>query len=209
MVNYDEKIYKELLKFLKKSGDKESLASREDSFIRKLSNQIEEFNQNKINGIALDIFFTEVNMTNLSVKIFATLEDVLPSRIRNVVRNMQEMKIVDKLKRETNSNDIHLREYFSREELFAIATKNTASMKNRIIQEKIYLAKLLLGYATIDYIELLKRFEFDREYDYEHKKKLSDEGIKEWILYPNSFISRENAIIDFLTKLNAIKNRRS
>jgi CRISPR-associated protein Csh1 len=208
MVNYNEEMYKELLKFLKKSGDKESLASREDSFIRRLSKQIEEFHQDKINSISLDILFTEVNLTNLSVKIFATLEDVLPSRIRNLVRSMQEMKIVDKLKRETNSNDIHLREYFSREELFAIATKNTASMKNRIIQEKIYLAKLLLGYATIDYIELLKRFEFDREYDYEHKKKLSDVGIKEWITYPNSFVSRENAIIDFLTEINAIKNRR-
>lgn len=209
MVNYDEETYKELLKFLKKSGDKDSLASREDSFMRRLSKQIEELNQDKITGIALDILFTEVNLTNLSVKIFATLEDILPSRIRNLVRNMQEMKIVDKLKRETNSHDIHLREYFSREELFAIATKNTASMKNRIIQEKIYLAKLLLGYITIDYIELFKRFEFDREYDYEYKKKLSDDGIKKWISYPNSFISRENTIIDFFTKLNAIKNRRS
>ena len=208
MVNFDDKVYKELLRLLKKSSKIDSVASREDSFMRRLSQHIEEFDKDKISGISLDILFTKVDTTNLSVKIFATLEDVLPSRIRNVVKTMQDMKIVDSLKRETNSQKTLLREYFSRDELLAIAIKKTASMKNRIIQEKIYLAKLLLGYAKIDYVDLLKRFEFDREFDYEHKKRLSKEGIKSWIEHPNSFVSQENKIIDFLESIEAIKNRR-
>lgn len=208
MVNFDDEVYKGLLVFLEKSKSINHIASKEDSFIRRLSKQIEEFDQNKINAISLNILFTEVNPTNLSVKIFATLEDVIPSRIREVVKKMKEMKIVDTLKREENSKEIHLREYFSRDELFAIATKNTSGMKNKIIQEKIYLAKLLLGYSKIDYIELLKKFEFDREYNYEHKKKLSKEGIKEWMNYPNSFISSENLTIDFLSSIDSIQNRR-
>jgi len=208
MVNCDDKVYKELLKFLKNSKGIEHRASKEDSFVRRLSKQIEEFEQDKINAISLDILFTEVNLTNLSVKIFATLEDVVPSRIKDVVRKMQKMGITDKLKREQGSNSIHLREYFSREELFAIATKNTAGMKNKIIQEKIYLAKLLLGYTKIDYLELLKRFEIDREYNYEHQKKLFKEGIKDWLIYPNSFVSNESKIVDFLSSIGSIQNRR-
>lgn len=207
MVNYDEETYQEILTILKDSKSIKSIASNE-GFLLELFARILKIDKSIINSISLDIYFTEVNLTNLSVKFFGTLEDVLPSRINKVVDEMTHYKISDSIKRTENAQDIYLREYFSREELFAISTKNTASMKNKIIQEKIYLAKLILGYVTIDYIELLKRFEFDREYDYEHKKKLSDEGIKDWIIYPNSFVSQENIIIDFLTALNAIKNRR-
>lgn len=219
MVNFDDKIYKELLKFLKNSKGIEHRASKEDSFIRRLSKQIEEFDQDKINAISLDILFTEVNLTNLSVKIFSTLEDVVPSRIREVVREMQKMKITDKLKREQDSQTIHLREYFSREELFAIATKNTAGMKNRIIQEKIYLAKLLLGYEQITYSSILKRFEYQREYDYEHNKRLSNMErkdkngkkiispikTKDWINYPRGFVESEEQVLKFFKSINSIK----
>ena len=77
-------------------------------------------------------------------------------------------------------------------------------------------------YSKIDYIELLKRFEHHREYDYEHKKKVSNmkrkdksgkEKVsvfktKDWINYPNNFIFSEKATIDFLSSINAIKNTR-
>ena len=147
-----------------------------------------------------------MNLTNLSVRILSTLEDVIPSRINQVVKKMKKQKISANIKREEGSKDVYLRDYFSRDELFAISTKNTAGMKNRIIQEKIYLAKLLLGYSKIDYIELLKRFEHQREYDYEHKKRLTDEGIKQWINYPNGFVSAEDRVLKFLKSINAIKN---
>lgn len=204
IVKHDENIYKELLKFLRKSNDIEIAASKEGSFIRRLSQQIEAFDSSYINAISLDILFTEVNRTNLSVKIFSTLEDVIPSRIRQVVKEMQDQEITDSIKHQNNQNFLYLRDYFSRDELFAIATKNTAGMKNKIIQEKIYLAKLLLGYQKIDYVEVLKRCEHQREYDYEHNKKL-DEGIKNWINYPDSFVTYEERMISFLTSIKAIK----
>ena len=200
MVNFDEKIYKKLILYLKNSNDIQTVASKEDSFIRKLSKQIEGFDSS---DIALDILFTKVDTTNLSVKIFATLEDVLPSRIRNVVKIMRDNDVVDSIKQENKK--INLRDYFSRKELFAIATKNKSGMNNTIIQEKIYLAKILLGYEKIDKKTLLEKFEFEREYNFEHKKRLTDEGIKEWIEYPNNFIQKEDKVLDFLQAINAIK----
>jgi len=207
MINFDEKVYKQLLKYLRNSNNNINiLASKEDSFVRRLSRQIEEFDKGKINGISLDILFTEVNLINLSVRLLSTLEDVIPSRINQVVKEMKAQDINANIKREENSKDVYLRDYFSREELFAIVTKNTASMKNRIIQEKIYLAKLLLGYTKIPYNVLLKKFEHQREYDYGHKKKLTDEGMKKWLTYPTSFVSSEDKVLKFLKSINAIKN---
>ena len=77
-------------------------------------------------------------------------------------------------------------------------------MKNKILQEKIYLARLLLGYLKISYLEVLKRFEHFREFDGENKSRLKD-GIKEWIMYPNTFIENENKILKFLKDINAIR----
>lgn len=204
MVNFDDDVYKKLLTFLRNSNNNiKNVASKEDSFVRRLSKQIEGFDKN---GISLDILFTEVNLTNLSVKIFATLEDVIPSRINQVVKEMKSQNISANIKREEGSNDTYLRDYFSREELFAIATKNTSGMKNIIIQEKIFLAKLLLGYAKINYLVLLQKFEHQREYNYEHKRRLTDEGIKKWITYSNSYVVDEDKVLNFLESINAIQN---
>jgi len=209
MVAFDDEVYKRLLRYLKNSNNNiKNLASKEDSFVRRLSKQIEEFDNDKINQVSLDILFTEVNLTNLSVKIFATLEDVIPSRINSVVKKMKERKINANIKRESNSKNIYIRDYFSREELFAIATKNTAGMKNRIIQEKIYLAKLLLGYEQIDYLDLLKRFEHNREYSFEHKKRLTDAGVKEWIEYLDGYVVDEDRTIEFLDSIKSIRREK-
>lgn len=204
MMMHNDTVYKKIMQYLKRSKNIDHIASREDSFMRRLSKQIEAFD----NAVTLDILFTEVNLTNLSVKIFATLEDVIPSRIRQVVSEMKTFHVNDAIKREENSKDTYLRDYFSRDELFAIATKNTAGMKNKIIQEKIYLAKLMLGYERLDYCVLLKKFEHQREYDYEHKKKLDDVGVKEWMNYPNSYVQSETRVVDFFDAINAIKQRR-
>jgi len=207
MVNFDDGAYRELLSILKESKSMKSIASNE-GFLIELFSRILKIDKKIVNSIALDIYFTEVNLTNLSVKIFATLDDVLPSRISFVVEKMKEYKINANIKREENSKEIYIRDYFSREELFAIATKNTTGMKNRIIQEKIYLAKLLLGYEQIDYIELLKRFEHNREYNFEHKKRLTETGVKEWIEYLNSYVVDEDRTIEFLDSIKSIRREK-
>ena len=203
MVNFNRDVYQNMLRYLRNSNDIQMTASKEESFLRRLSKQIEEFNSN---GIALDILFTEVNMTNLSVKIFSTLEDVLPSRIMHVVQQMKNSDIVDSIKQE-DKHKINLRDYFSRKELFAIVTKNKSAMQNTILQEKIYLAKLLLGYEKVDLKTLLKKFEFEREFNFEQKKRLTDHGIKSWIEYPNSFVKKEDNILHFLQSIDAINNK--
>jgi len=206
MVNFDEDIFKGMINFLEKSNTLSDEATREESFIRKLNKQIENFEY--INSFTLDIFFTEVNVTNLSVKIFATLEDVLPSRIRKVANLMQEDHITDAMKRIQSEDEdigfVYLKDYFRVTEQFAISTNSIANLKNKILQEKIYLARLLLGYLKISYLEVLKRFEHFREFDSENKCRLKD-GIKEWIMYPNTFIENENKVLKFLKDINSIR----
>lgn len=208
MIKHDEEIFSKMLNFLAKSTTIEQLSSKEGSFIRRLSSQIENFDEKNINYFTLDILFTEVNTTNLSVRIFSTLEDVLPSRIKESVIYMQNQNITDDISNIDKEYEkyIYLKYYFRTKELFAIAKKNTKAMKNIIIQEKIYLAKILLGYSKIDYIELLKRFEHAREYTTDNKKRLQD-GIKEWINYPESVVRNENKILNFLNSINSINYR--
>ena len=211
MVNFDENRYKELLKKLKNSTDIQTLASKEDSFIRKLSKQIEEFDSS---GIALDILFTKVDTTNLSVKIFATLEDVLPSRINFVVRKMKEFKISDSSDYKDSKNTIYLKDFFLYTEKTA-KTKKLKGLENRIKQDKIALSKILLGYEKTGYKNVLLLFEKHREilYNYKENKigrrlidsKNKDSKVKEWIEYPDSFVQKEDKILEFLQAINAIK----
>ena len=193
MVNFDEDIFKEMINFLEKSNTLSDEATREESFIRKLNKQIENFEY--INSFTL-------------VKIFATLEDVLPSRIRKVANLMQEDHITDAMKRVQSEDEdirfVYLKDYFRVTEQFAISTNSIANLKNKILQEKIYLARLLLGYLKISYLEVLKRFEHFREFDGENKSRLKD-SIKEWIMYPNTFIENENKVLKFLKDINAIR----
>ena len=152
------------------------------------------------------ILFAEVDQTNLSVKIFSTLEDVLPSRIAKVVNLMQERHITDSSKQIQDNEDVkftYLKDYFGVIEKYAAAAK-VKGLDNKIIQEKIFLAKLLLGYAKIKYIELLKRFEHFREFDAQNKKKIKD-GVKNWIAFPENIVENENKILGFLQEINAIR----
>ncbi|WP_297966688.1 TM1802 family CRISPR-associated protein [uncultured Campylobacter sp.] len=205
MANFDAKIFKGLISFLKNAKNMQEESEREESFMRRLRKQIENYDQ--INSFTLDILFAEVDQTNLSVKIFSTLEDVLPSRIAKVVKLMQERHITDSSKQIQDTDDdikfTYLKDYFGVLEKYAVATR-VKGLDNKIMQEKIFLAKLLLGYAKIKYIELLKRFEHFREFDAQNKKKIKD-GVKNWIAFPENIVENENKILGFLQEINAIR----
>ena len=205
MANFDAEIFKGLISFLKNAKNMQEESEREESFMRRLRKQIENYDQ--INSFTLDILFTEVDQTNLSVKIFSTLKDVLPSRIAKVVNLMQKQHITDSSKQIQDADDdikfAYLKDYFGVIEKYAAATK-VKGLDNKIIQEKIFLAKLLLGYAKVKYIELLKRFEHSREFDAKNKKKIKD-GVKDWIAFPENIVKNENKILEFLQEINAIR----
>ena len=204
MSNFNAEIFKGLISFLKNAKNMQEESEREESFMRRLRKQIENYDQ--INSFTLDILFAEVDQTNLSVKIFSTLEDVLPSRIAKVVKLMQERHITDSSKLVQDSEDVkftYLKDYFGVLEKYAVATR-VKGLDNKIMQEKIFLAKILLGYAKIKYIELLKRFEHFREFDAQNKKKIKD-GVKNWIAYPENIVENENKILRFLQEINAIR----
>ena len=205
MANFDAEIFKGLISFLKNAKNMQEESEREESFMRRLRKQIENYDQ--INSFTLDILFTEVDQTNLSVKIFTTLEDVLPSRIAKVVKLMQKQHITDSSKQIQDTDDdikfAYLKDYFGVIEKYAVATK-VKGLDNKIMQEKIFLAKLLLGYAKVKYIELLKRFEHFREFDAKNKKKIKD-GVKDWIAFPENIVKNENKILEFLQEINAIR----
>ena len=210
MANFDAKIFKGLISFLKNAKNMQEESEREESFMRRLRKQIENYQY--INSFTLDILFAEVDQTNLSVKIFSTLEDVLPSRIAKVVKLMQERHITDSSKLIQDNEDVkftYLKDYFGILEKYAAATK-VKGLDNKIMQEKIFLAKLLLGYEKIKRIELLKQFEFYREFkiDFKNKKitkRIDDNGIKDWMAHPNQFVENENKILGFLQEINAIR----
>ena len=205
MANFDAEIFKGLISFLKNAKNMQEESEREESFMRRLRKQIENYDQ--INSFTLDILFTEVDQTNLSVKIFSTLEDVLPSRIAKVVKLMQKQHITDSLKQIQDTDDdikfTYLKDHFGVIEKYAAATK-VKGLDNKIMQEKIFLAKLLLGYAKVKYSELLKRFEHFREFDAKNKKKIKD-GVKDWIAFPENIVKNENKILEFLQEINAIR----
>ena len=214
MVNFDAEIFKGLIDFLKKAKNAKNIqeeSEREDGFIRTLRKQVKNYDQ--INSFTLDILFAEVDQTNLSVKIFYTLEDVLPSRIAKVVKLMQERHITDSSKQIQDTDDdikfSYLKDYFGILERYA-AAKKVKGLDNKIMQEKIFLAKLLLGYKKIKHIELLKQFEFYREFkiDFKNKKitkRIDDNGIKDWMAHPNQFVENEDKILRFLQEINAIR----
>ena len=98
----------------------------------------------------------------------------------------------------------HLKNYFNRDELYFVANKSHLQNKNRILQERLHLARLLLTDEKIAMEDLLQRFEFHREYDYGHKKRINN-GVKDWINYPETYTFHEKKMIDFLNVINKIK----
>jgi hypothetical protein len=125
---------------------------------------------------------------------------------------MQEQHITDSSKLIQDNENVkftYLKDYFGVLEKYAAATK-VKGLDNKIMQEKIFLAKLLLGYEKIKRIELLKQFEFYREFkiDFKNKKitkRIDDNGIKDWMAHPNQFVENENKILEFLQEINVIR----
>ena len=157
-----------------------------------------------LNSVTIDYLFTSINRTNLSFDIKGSIEDVIPSKISSIVNEMQKFKIDDLVKLgRRDSNNTLLQDYFNRIELYFMANKTYDN--NKIFEEKLYLAKLLLSDIKIKFDDLLNRFESNRLYTYDHKKRINKVGIAEWIEYSRSFVEKENNMVAFLTKINKIQ----
>ncbi|MDY0017340.1 MAG: TM1802 family CRISPR-associated protein [Candidatus Delongbacteria bacterium] len=210
---------KNLINKIEKLKKKNSEYSKEEIELRDVSQDIEikdigliqELNEQvlsleeHLNSVTLDYLFTSINRTNLSFEIKGTIEDVIPSKITDLVNQMRKNKINDLVKLGTKHiEETYLQDYFNRNELYFAVNKSSKNNENSIFTERLHLAKLFLSDTKIKRNDLLKRFEFNRLYDYDHKKRIK-KGIAEWIEYSSNFIKKENNIIEFLTKLNKIQ----
>ncbi len=166
-----------------------------------------------IQGLTVDIIFIELNKNE--VKIFGSLEEILPSKILKIVTKMNEYNINDQITLANKDyTQTYLHDFFHRDELYFYKMnkrkndpKNT-SYRAKILSERFYLAKLLLGDNKISSRELYKRFEFNAEYDYEHKKRFNDKMIKVWIDNGQRGSKDENNILAFFNdkEINKIKD---
>lgn len=172
MIKFDKKAYKIILdgfKKVQKTYSLEDKASKEDSFIRKLQKEVGDLEM--IKSSYVDLYFTDINIVNLSVKILGSMENILPSNIRDVGAKMMEQKVCDYYSIEKKKDGfLCLSDYFSVDEFFTRFKKIKDLLENKVLQEKIYLTKLLLGYEKIEYSKLLDKFEHFREFDFENKK---------------------------------------
>jgi len=159
-----------------------------------------------IYSVTLDYIFINVNLTNLSFDLNGTIEDVIPSRMQKIVSKMSEYKIEDLVKLGArNRTKTYFQDYFNREELYFALNRGSAKNSNSINKERIFFAKLLLSDTKIKHSDLLQRFEYNRNFGYDKKKRLTQDGFQEWIQYPHSFIKDEENIIQFLTSINKIQ----
>ena len=203
----------ENLKKEKKQTDKEEnelqkisaeIIAKDLGVIQELNEQVLTIKEN-LNSVTLDYLFTAIDRKNLSFEIKGTIEDVIPSQMNFLVKIMRENKINDLVKLgAVNREETYLQDFFSRDELYFAVNGGSQKNKNSIFTERLFLAKLLLTDVKIKLNDLLKRFEFNRNYNYRHKKRLKN-GIAEWIEYPESFLKKENNIIHFFKTLDKIQ----
>ncbi len=184
-----------------------AIATIDTGIITEFKEQIDHLQDLK-NSVTLDFIFTSINRTNLSFEIKGAIEDVVPSRLSTVVDAMRSSGIEDNIslysKSKDNRDKIYLQDYFNRDELYFVINRSQKQNKNRILQEKLHLARLLLTDEMITMEDLLKRFEFNREYDYGHKKRINN-GIKDWINFPGKYTRQEDTLMEFFLKIKKIK----
>ncbi|MCH9814482.1 MAG: hypothetical protein K0U47_11145 [Epsilonproteobacteria bacterium] len=139
-----------------------------------------------IQGLTVDFIFMELNKNE--VKIFGSLEEVLPSRVMKIVQTMQKYNIDDRIApKNRDFTKTYLQDFFHRDELYFYQMnkrKNDpkdSSYRPKILGERFFLAKLLLGDEVITKEELYRRFEFNAEYTYNHKRRLNDKMVKNWM----------------------------
>jgi len=167
-----------------------------------------------IQGLTVDIIFMELNKNE--VKIYGSVEDILPSRITKIVEKMREYNINDSIL--IGNKDItqtYLHDFFHRDELYFYKLnkrKNDpkdSSYRPKILEERFYLIKLLLTNSQISRRDLYRRFEFNAEYDYEHKKRVDSNGVKSWFTKERGLkdYQDEQNILSFFEdkKINKIK----
>lgn len=197
--NYDNKCKKKLDEVTKK------IDSTDKGIIQEFHEQLLTIGDH-LNSITIDYIFTSINRTNLSFEIKGSIEDIIPSQMSRVVKEMIYFKIDDLVKLGKRDRDkILLQDYFNRNELYFALNRSSENNSNKIFKERLYLSKLLLTDIKIKFDDLLERLEFNRLNNYEQKKRVMKNGIQEWIEFPNSFVEKENNLIAFLEKLNKIK----
>lgn len=204
---YEKKKDEERINSLK--NEKESLLNEIQKLDRGLFQQfdddISETGDLK-NSIIIDYIFVKLNRTDLSFEIKESIEDVIPSHISTVVTLMGVNNICEliTLKRR-NKEQTYIQDFFNRKELYFAVNRSSQNNRNTILKEKLYLAKLLLNDEKIKFDDLLRRFEKNREFNYENKKRILKNKIKEWIEFPDKFIKDENNMKKFLMDLEKIK----
>lgn len=173
--------------------------------IRELNEQVQTLEE-LVNSVTLDYIFVTINRTNLSFEINGTIEDVLPSCISNVVKKMKDYNIEDLVKLGSKRGGrTYLQDYFGRDELYFALNRSSKENANSIKAERISLAKILLTNIKIKHSDLLQKFEYNRSYGYDKKKRLTKEGVQEWIQYSNKFVTDEQNLLNFFNILNKIK----
>ncbi len=210
----EEDMLKKVIKKIK-SGDvklekaiEEILSKRnliDIGIIQEFNEQLSTINE-YLNSITMDYIFILIKKTDLSFEIKGSIEDVIPSQMSNVVKLMHEYKIDDSVKLGKRDREkTLLQDFFNRDELLFIVNRSTKNNSNKIFEERLYLAKLFLSDIKIKFNDLLKRFEFNRLYNYEQKNRVLKDGVREWIEFPNGFIEKEKNLVKFLTKLDKIQ----
>ncbi len=166
-------------------------------------------------GLTVDFIFMELNKNE--VKIYGSIEEVLPSRVSKIIEKMREYNIKDTLLiADKDKSQTYLHDFFHRDELYFYMMnkrKNDpkdSSYRPKILEERFFLAKLLLTNSQISRVDLYRRFEFNTEFDYEHKKRLNDEGTKVWFEKERGLkiYQDEQNILSFLEdkEINKIKD---
>ncbi|HET54421.1 MAG TPA: hypothetical protein ENN33_04310, partial [Ignavibacteria bacterium] len=141
------------------SAVEEKIIDTDLGIISEFNEQIDQIGELK-DSITVDYLFTEINRTNLSFSIKGSMEDVIPSHIRSVVKAMKNNKIDDLIKLgKRNKNFTLLQDFFHRDELYLILNKSAKNNRNKILSERLHLAHLLLTDEIIKIDDLLKRFE--------------------------------------------------
>ncbi|MBU0992176.1 MAG: TM1802 family CRISPR-associated protein [Proteobacteria bacterium] len=185
----------------------EIIDQMDTGLIKEFNEQIEEIGDLK-NSITIDYLFTKIDRTNLSFEIKGSLEDVVPSRIQVVVSEMNrpEHLISDRVKLgKRHRDETLLQDYFNRKELAFVLNRSQLNNANTILQEKLYLARLLLTDTKINLDSLMARFEENRLYGYDMKKRLNKEGTYLWIEHTSWFTGQEDTVFNFLKRLDKIK----
>lgn len=164
--------------------------------------------QHYLPTLTLDIFFITFSPTDKSFSIQGSIEELLPSTIAKVSRDMHESRISDKVAlKGLDYEKLYLQDYFNREEL-SLTLQSLETKKKHIhtvYQERIQLAKLLLEPTSISYESLYSRFMHHREYDYKGEKRITPQGTKEWIEHSDWYVPNEQKVLDFLKRHNKLR----